>query len=344
MGIREYVKSWIDSLPDYTPGETIPGCIKLASNENNYGPSPNVVSRIKEEASRVHMYPHRGVEVKKALADYVDVESECIVVGNGSDELMELALKILDGNSLGFYPSFSQYRRYSLIYGAGYSHVDLEDDFSFPLQRFLEAARDFEILFLCTPNNPTGTVIEEKDLREVLGLGKPTIVDEAYFEFHGESMVDLIDEYPNLIVLRTMAKAFGLAGLRAGYAVTSPFLAKSLSKVKSPFNVNMLAEEAILAALDDQEYMRDCVDKILRDRGKIKEKLSERFEVTSSESNFLLFDVSPMSADEFYERMLDEGIIVRRFGSFKGFDGEYCRVTVGTEEENQRLLEALDNI
>jgi histidinol-phosphate aminotransferase len=342
--MMEYVKPWVHKLKPYSPGKTVEGMVKLASNENNYGPSPKVVEGLRGRVGRVYMYPYRDLDVREALAGYVGVGVEGIVLGNGSDELIDLVVRAFKPPVAGHYPTFLEYPAYTRIYGEEYVSVPLNDDFSFNAEVFIREAGRANLLFLCTPNNPTGTIIEREDIIKVVETGRIVVVDEAYYEFCGSTVVDLIPEYGNLIVLRTLAKAFGLAGLRVGYAVCNPDVAGVLGKVKPPFNVNCLAHEAVLLALGDLEYMHDTVERLKADRGMLVRELSKRFRVVPSHTNFVLVDVSPFTAQEFFERMLEQGIVVRPFGSFDGFGGEFVRITVGTGVENGGLVSALEKL
>jgi histidinol-phosphate aminotransferase len=167
------------------------------------------------------------------------------------------------------------------------------------------------------------------------------VLDEAYVEFHKRSFTPLVSEYPNLLVLRTFSKAFAIAGLRVGYIVADPAAIKLLDLVKPPFSVNTLALEAAMAALDDQGYMQDKVRRIVKGREKLFEALNGKYTAFKSESNYILADVSPDKAEDVYKKLLDEKFIVRNYGRFEGFSGEYIRVSVGTETEVERFIEAL---
>jgi histidinol-phosphate aminotransferase len=338
------LKPWINGLEAYKAGKTIEGLVKLASNENNYGPSPKVVKAIKEWSSKSYKYPYLDREVCEAISGYVGVESENIVVGNGSDELIDFIVKVFKGPFAGFYPSYSEYRLMTEILGEEYVEVRLNSDFGFDVDRFLDEAGEAKACFLCTPNNPTGGVLDRDYVVRILESGRITIVDEAYVEFGGKSIVDLIDEYENLIVLRTFAKAFGLAGLRVGYLIACSEVIDCMDKVKPPFNVGILAQAAVLAALDDVGYMKKCVEKIKRDRKPLYDALNRKFTAYQSEANFVLADVSPRKAADFYEDMVEEGFIVRMFGKFNGFAGEYVRVSVGTTDENNAFISALERV
>lgn len=338
------VNPWIEGLTPYAPGKTADGKIKLASNENNYGPSPKVIAVLKELGDKINVYPYKTRELGEKTAGYCKVGAGNIILGNGSDELIDLILKVFGGPSLAFTPGFSEYRICSQTLGLEYSEVRLNPDFSLPADEFVEAAEKANVVFLASPNNPTGSTVEESDIKRVLDTGKIVVVDEAYYEFYGETIVPLVNEYSNLIVLRTFSKAFGLAGLRVGYAVACRELIGLLNRVKPPFNVNSLAHEKALVALEDLEYLKSTVEEIKGDRRLLYNALNKKYRAFPSEANFVLADVSPMTAKEFYDKMFEKGFIVREFGEFPGFSGQYVRVTVGTTEENQKFIEALDSL
>lgn len=335
---------WIEDIESYIPGQTIEGCIKLASNENSYGPSPRVLKAIAQASSSLNRYPYKDDAVREKTAQYCNVKRDNIILGNGSDELIDLVVKTFKGAILSVYPTFATYRISSQISNREYIEVRLNPDLSFPLEEFISNSRKADILFVCSPNNPTGMVLPEKGLREILDEGKITVIDEAYFEFYGKTAVKLLDDYDNLIVLRTFAKAFALAGLRMGYIVANPTITGLLYKVKPPFNVNSLAQEAALAALDDTQYMKSTVNKIVEDREFIYNKISEMFKAFKSHANFILVDTTPLSSDEFYGRLLEKKIIVRNLKRFTGFRGEYCRISIGTTGENRKLIKAVSEL
>ena len=341
MDVSKALRPRVGSLPKYVPGEFREGFVKLASNENNYGPSPKVVEALKEWADKTQLYPYRGDELRGKLAKYVGCSRENICLGNGSDELMDLLVKVFKGPYGGSYPSFANYEIVAGMMGEDYIEVALEDDFRFDADRFNTATKNCALLFLCSPNNPTGTSISDAELKKVLETGKIVVLDEAYVEFCGNSRVSWIKKYPNLIVLRTMSKAFALAGVRMGYSVASADVTSALLKVKPPFNTNSLSEAAALAALDDLGYMRECVTKIREDTAAIYEALSKKYKPVKSDSNFVLCDVSPLSAQEFFDKMIEAEIIIRKFGAFQATKGNYIRVSAGTKGETQKFVEAL---
>jgi histidinol-phosphate aminotransferase len=344
MKLSDNIRESVWSLPEYIPGEYREGCIKLASNENNWGPSPKVVNVLRAWSKRTHLYPYQDDEVRNKLAKYAGVGLDNIVLGNGSDELMDMAVKVFKGKVAGSYPSFSEYPIVAGAAGETYVSVRLEDDFTFNAERFLQEAANCRLAFLCSPNNPTGLSIPDEALKAVLDCGKVVVLDEAYYEFSGKTRVKWIKDYPNIVILRTMSKAFALAGLRIGYAIADPEAVKAMLKVKIPFNVNSLAEAAALAALDDIPYSKKCVKNIVAARETFYRALSKRFKAIKSESNFVFADVSPMSAQDFFDKMVEKNIIVRKFGKFKGYPGEYIRISPGTASENKKFLKALGNI
>ncbi|MBD3388549.1 MAG: histidinol-phosphate transaminase [Candidatus Altiarchaeales archaeon] len=344
MNVRERMRPWIGEISNYVPGEYREGYVKLASNENNYGPSPKVVEALRQWSGRTQIYPYRGEELREKLAEYVGVKKENIVCGNGSDELIDLVVKAFKGPNAGSYPSFAEYPIVSRINGEKYTPVKLEDDFAFNAEKFLAGAGDCNLMFLCTPNNPTGLSIPEGEIMKVVESGKIVVVDEAYYEFSGKTVVGRIRDNPNMIVLRTMAKSFALAGLRIGYAVADPEVIEALLKVKPPFNVNTLAEAAAIAALDDIEYMEETVKKVKLGKEAIYKALKGKFKPLESDSNFVFADVTPMTSEEFAEKLLEARITVRRFGKLEGYPGDYVRVNAGTEEENMKFAEALSKM
>ena len=311
MRHTDYINEWVHKIAPYTPGRTIEGATKLASNENSYGPSPKVIAGLREKLPEIFRYPYKNVHVKEKLAEYCRVKPENIVLGNGSDEMIELLIKAFRGPVASHYPTFAYYPICAQIYNREYISSSLNHDFSFNVQRFIKETWKANLVFLCSPNNPTGTVIDLQDIEEVAQTGKIVVVDEAYFEFYGTSAKHLLLQYPNVIILRTMAKAFGLAGLRMGYAIADPELAEALKKVRGPFTTNYLAHEATLLALKDLDYMKKTVARLVHDRKAIEKKLADKYKAVPSNTNFILVDVSPMSAKEFSEKMLEHRIGVR---------------------------------
>ncbi len=323
------------------------GAINLASNESPYGPSPRVLRALKREAARVSSYPDpRATELRRAIGNYIGVEIECVAIGNGSDELVDLSCKAFlnpGERALIPLPTFAMYELACRVNGGVPKFFKLSN-FEWcaaELKRALEGAK---LAFIGRPNNPTGNGMSLRDLRGLLASGRLIIVDEAYAEFADDSVAKLATKTGNLLVLRTFSKAFGLAGLRVGYAVGDPKLIEALEGIRAPFNVNRLSQAAAIAALRDKRYMRRVVGKVRRGRTYIRRELTKLdFQVLPSDANFLMVDVSPMGLDasEVCDFLAERKIFVRDLSNFRGAGSDYIRITVGTPRQNERLVETI---
>jgi histidinol-phosphate aminotransferase len=324
--------------------------INLASNENPYGPSPRVVRRLRKELNRVGLYPDpASLELKREISAYVGVGTECIALGNGSDELMDLACRvILDPGDrvLIPLPTFAMYEL-SCRCNGGVPRFFPLPNFSWPLDALRRELRGVKAAFFGRPNNPTGNMISRAEVEDLLGTGAVLIVDEAYIEFDGESVSDLAPKYSNLLVLRTFSKAFGLAGLRAGYAIGSPQLIRAIEAVRAPFNLNRMAQAAAVEALRDRRYMEYVVTQIKRGREYLKKELEGiGLTVLPSRGNFLMVNVSGLGVKgrELGDYLAKKGIMIRELTDFKGAGEEWVRITVGTPYQNRTLIRALKKL
>lgn len=322
--------------------------IKLCSNENPLGPSPKAVEIIEREAEGIGEYPESSsIELKKSIGDYVDVNPPQICVGNGSDELMDLICKaVMDPGDKALIPipTFSQYELACRANAILPKFVELED-FRWNSEDLVGKMGDVKAAFIGRPNNPTGNSISDEGLKELLETGKVVVVDEAYGEFSGYSVVDWIQDYDNLIVLRTFSKIFGLAGLRAGYGLGKIELVRALERVRPPFSVNRLAQRAAIAALEDEEFLSESKEMILEEREYLRRELEDfGFEVLPSDANFLMASPRPLGANaaEMRDYLSREGILIRNLSSFRGAGPDWVRITVGTPEQNKRLIKALN--
>ncbi|MFW6111718.1 MAG: histidinol-phosphate transaminase [Candidatus Bipolaricaulota bacterium] len=330
MTIRDRVKNLAPYSSEREKTE-----IRLDKNESPFSLPKQLKRRIMTQLKDLsfNRYPSSSSEgLREKLADFHSLKKENVVAGSGSDQLISYAVKLFSGDRVVITPpTFSMYRFYSNFAGFDVLEVPLTENFNLRHEQIKEAIRDSATLFLCSPNNPTGNTFERKTIVDLLETGTPLILDEAYAEFSGKSEIDLIKEYDNLIVLRTFSKAFGVAGARIGYAVASETTADYLLKVKPPYNLNSLSESIAEVLLDNHEIIQDRVEFIREERNRIY----ERFEKYSypTEANFILMD---LDAHEF---LLEKGIGVRKFS---GRLADKIRVTVGTKEENDRLLESLE--
>ncbi|RMF90073.1 MAG: histidinol-phosphate transaminase [Methanobacteriota archaeon] len=361
--IKRFIKEDIKDLEPYVAGATKEEAalrhglrpeevIKLASNENPYGPPPKAVEAIEGWSCRVNLYPEDYPrELIEAISGYVNVPAEMILPGgNGADEAMDTIFKMLlsPGDEVLLHsPTFPYYRILTRLYGGRAVEVPMTDGYGFPAERIIEGVTDrTKLIVICSPNNPTGTAIGADEVKALLDTGLPVMLDEAYVEFADTSHTGLVREYENLVVLRTFSKAFGLAGLRVGYALAHPDLTAEALKAKPPHNVNLLAQKAAAAALGDLGHMRESVEKIRRQRSMVFEELAaiEGVKAYPSQANFHLIDLSGSAKEArgVVEGLERRGIIVRWCA---GFGLPDCiRVTVGTEEENRRFLAELKEV
>jgi histidinol-phosphate aminotransferase len=329
--------------------------IKLASNENPLGVSPKVLQVLEKQLLEVHRYPRAGSpRLRQALGAYHGVPEDRIVGGNGSDEIIDLLIRVAvepgRAHVLAFQPSFDIYRLQSKLCGVAFRQIALRSDFIFPLQELMAAVNDTTaMVFLTTPDNPSGyapPVEEVLELHRRLPEECLLVVDEAYMDFavpqERYSILSLAGSVPNLVVLRTFSKLYGLAGLRLGFGVMPAQLADTLLRVKLPFSVNVLAEAAGIAALDDEEFRSETIRTVVRGRERLTAALDEMgFLVYPSQANFILVK-SPLAAPELFEKLLSRGIIIRPLASYGLPD--HLRISIGNAEENQALLMAIRDI
>jgi len=351
------------TLTPYVPGKPvaeterelgISGCIKLASNENPLGPSPKALAAVRNALGGLADYPDAGAYyLKQALARRHAVEAHTIIVGNGSNELLELVVRTCvrpRENVLYADPSFVVYRLAPLAAGCEVRRVPLTRDLRYDLPALARAAdAHTKLVFLGNPNNPTGTYVTRHELEQFFATLAPDVVvalDEAYFEYASApdfpNGLDYLRTRKRLLVLRTFSKCYGLAGLRVGYGIGDPELVDLLNRGRQPFNVNVLAQVAATAALDDQEHLERTVRTNREEMARLVPALRARgLAVHDSQANFVLVDCKRDGALVF-DALLKKGVIVRPVGNY-GL-ATCIRITVGTAVQNLRLLSALDEV
>lgn len=329
--------------------------IKMASNENPLGTSPLVRRVLESHAGLAFRYPQAGnPRLVKALAAHHGVSPSRIVVGNGSDEIIDLLFRVCAepgvNNAVAFRPCFGIYTTQAALCGVELRQADVNPDFSFPWDRLLELVDDkTALVFVTTPDNPSGYTASEAELERLaraLPEGCLLVVDEAYMDFTDDegahSLLPRLDEFPNLIVSRTFSKSFGMAGLRLGYAIMPEELADHMWRVRLPFSVNLMAEEAGIAALEDTAFHDETLRVVREGRGYLATEL-ERLgcRIYPSQSNFLMFEVPAGAPDAagLFEGLLRRGFILRPLTSY-GLP-RHLRVSVGTAEENTLLINAM---
>jgi histidinol-phosphate aminotransferase len=361
MNAVKLVPEYIRSLVPYAPGKPIEevereygisGSIKLASNENPLGPSPKAVQAIRERLEQLHLYPDGDCfYLKRGMAQKLGLAPETLIFGNGSNELIELAVRTflrVGDEAVMSHQAFVVYRLVVQAVG-GHSTVVPMREFTHDLEAMARAVTaKTRIVFLANPNNPTGTIYSREAWErflEHISADVLVIVDEAYFEYVEDvNYPDSLAYHGNgrtLLTLRTFSKLYGLAGLRIGYGVGSEEVVDLMQRVRQPFNVNAAAQWGALAALEDTGHVRRSL-KVNRVGMEYlaKEIAALGLEQTRSQANFILVRVG--NGEGVFKRLLSRGIIVRPMA---GYDlPEYIRVTIGTTEENQKFIDAFKEI
>jgi histidinol-phosphate aminotransferase len=322
--------------------------IKLNGNENPYGGSEKAAEAVAN--TPLHVYPDPlQRRIRAALAEYTGMDEEYIVAGAGSDELIDLLFRLFispGDRILDFDPTFAMYGFCARVAGGEIQMVPRDELFEIDLQAVRDAINDkTKIIFISSPNNPTGNMASDDQVRALLDTGLVVVIDEAYYEFSGETAAGLIEEYDNLVVLRTMSKWAGLAGLRIGYGIMDSALVNHIIDIKSPYNVNVAAEAAALASLEDSEYLLGNVHSIVDDRDSMFQALEEvdGLKPWPSHGNYILCQLDGHDkAVDMVDQLAARGIFVRNFGSDRLTD---CfRVAIGTPEENAIFLTAVREI
>ena len=320
--------------------------IRLNGNENPYGPSPRVAQAL-GGFNLYNLYPDpEQRRLREALSEYLAVSPERIVVGNGSDEIIDLVLRMFLGPGDAIIdpsPTFEMYAVGARICGGDVVTVPRDHAFEIDIESTQTAVdSSTKAIFLASPNNPTGNVTPEWQVRRLLEMGILVVVDETYHEFCGETVIPLVEEYPNLIVLRTFSKWAGLAGLRIGLGVMDLDLANVMMTVKPPYNVNLAAEVALLASLEDLSGLMERVNRIVAERKRMFSLLEEVPGVRPwpSQANFILCQLPEGRGEDVFGGLARRGIFVRHFSSPRLRD--FLRVSVGLPEHTDALVAALD--
>lgn len=323
--------------------------IKLDGNENPYGCSP-ALNEALANYPFFSIYPDPWQrDVRDALAKYTGISSDCIVAGSGSDELIDLVLRLFlrDGESvINCTPTFGMYPFNTELCGGQVIDIPRKDDFSLDIDIIKEAIdKKTKLIFLASPNNPTGNIVPQVQVKELLKEDIIVVVDEAYFEFsNGATLAPLIGEYDNLIVLRTFSKWAGLAGLRAGYGIMDKEIARLILKIKPPYNLNVAAQIGILVTLRNRSEMDMRVQQLIRERERLFQLLSNLsfLEPFPSRANFILCKLNRGNATDVQLKLQERGIFVRYFEMPRL--SNYLRITVGKPEQDDKLLETLKEI
>lgn len=343
----------IRAIKPYTPG-TQPeggGWIKLNTNELPYPPSPQVAKAIQSELDRLPLYPNPSSRpLRSAIASRFGLSTDQVIIGNGSDDLLNLLMRAFSGKqaeALQTRPSYSLYPVLAAIANAELRSVAFSETMELPVEELLQSAA--RICFLTSPNAPTGVGFSNESIRKLLtSFDGIVVVDEAYADFAEENAVELLADNPNLVITRTFSKSYGLAGLRVGFALAHADTISILDRIRDSYNVNRLSQAGALAAFEDPEYYKGVISKVIQTRERIRAELhNEGWQVYPSQSNFLFAKppqkegVSSPERSLSAFRYLNEGkILVRHFPS-NPLTEDYIRISIGTDNQMNRLMETL---
>ena len=359
MDLKKLVNKGIDGLSPYEPGKPIEdlerglgikNAVKLASNENPVGPSPKIIDSIEKIVKETHRYPDgNATRLKAKISRKFNILENQVTVGNGSNDIIEfVARSFLGPNDSAVYSehAFAVYPLVVRAVGAMGIEVPAKN-FSHDLEAMLDSIEEnTKLIFIANPNNPTGSFIEQSELLNFLEKVPEEIIvllDQAYFEYSSFETSDLefdvLERFPNLVISRSFSKAYGLAGFRVGYSVSSIEIADYLNRVRQPFNANSLALYAAEIALDDDQFIKKCLELNFEQKQILFNGLqASGFECLPSRANFISFDCGEDSNDAF-NKLLLEGVIVRSLRVYKM--PNFLRVSVGLPEENLTFLEKI---
>ena len=355
-GIARFIRSHLAGLVGYsasTSPETLAGkvdvpvesIIKMDANENPYGCSPRATQAL-ADCSYFNIYPDAGQkELRRQLAGYAGVAAESIVASGGSNQLIDLIVRLfIDAGDevVNCIPTFDIYRFSTKICNGTLVNVPRDEKFAVDV-RAVKAAigKKTKLIFLANPNSPTGNIIPRRDILEIVDIGVPMVVDEAYYEFSRETVAPLVSQYKNLMVLRTFSKWAGLAGLRVGYGIFPPKIADYLLAIKMPYTVSVAARVAVRESLKDLDYLTDRVKAIIAERERLFAELKKlkSLKPFPSQANFIFCSVLNGNAGELHQKLQNKGILVRYFD--QPLLQNSIRISVGKPEHTDVLIEKL---
>ncbi|MFA5536385.1 MAG: histidinol-phosphate transaminase [Bacillota bacterium] len=362
MDLGKLARQALTNIKPYVPGKPIEevkreyglkDVIKLASNENPLGPSPRAVKAIRGFLEEINLYPDGSCyNLTKDLGDLLGMEPSSLIIGNGSDEILKLLAEtfINEGDeAIMAEPSFSEYDFCVNLMAGKMIKVPVDRDYVHDLAQMAAAITDkTKLIFICNPNNPTGTIASGDRIKEFMERVPDNVIvvfDEAYFEYVNDpdysSGLDYVKEgRKNVIVLRTFSKVYGLSGLRIGYGIANPGLIEWVSRAREPFNVNSLAQIGAEAALGDEGFLTESLS--LNEQGKkyLYQEFRQRdLDYIPTQANFIFVDLK-VDSKKVFKRLLEQGVIIRT-GDIFGYP-DYIRVTIGKQAENERFIRALD--
>ena len=348
---KSYFRPEVDALEGYAPGEQpkFSKLVKLNTNENPWPPSPAVEKMWQNfDWKRLNRYPDPCADkLRDAFAAANGVKRENVIVGNGSDDLLTMIFRAFTSPDLPVAipePTYSLYPVLAAMQGAKVIKIDLDEanDFDLPGD-FLAQAEGANLLIFPRPNAPTGNAFSKEDVRKLCReFNGIVVIDEAYGDFSSDNCMEFASQFPNVLVMRTMSKSYGLAGLRLGYAVGAVELIDGLMKLKDSYNVDMISQAVAEAAFADRDYFNARCREIIEQRSKLAGELAELgFRIIPSQANFLFVSPPDEDGERCFKLLRDEAVVVRYFPKAAG--GRYVRITIGTPEECARLMEVLNS-
>ena len=359
IDINKFVIDHIQQIKPFDPAEPLDSMaekagvepekiIRLNANENPYGPSPLVKEAIKKLQPNIYPDPEQNV-IRTALSNFTDMPKETILCGAGSDELIDLLFRLFctpKNNVIECDPTFGMYSFCARITGAQIISVPRDNNFEIDINAVKSAINpETRIIFINSPNNPTGNLAKQNDIETLLATGLIVVIDEAYYEFTDKSFAKLVLQHNNLIVLRTMSKWAGLAGLRIGYGFFNKELVQQLLKIKQPYNVNSAAELALMASLEDVDYLMKNVNLIIKERSRLYSALqgfNQDIRPLQSEGNYILCESLKVESSKIVQGLVRKAIFVRQFSHPKL--KKYFRISIGKPQHTDAIISALKEI
>ena len=348
--MSKFLKPEYANLEEYTPGEQPQGrkFVKLNTNESPFPPSPEAIRLALAETESSNLYPDPDcARLKEAISENLGLKRENIFIGNGSDEVLSFSFMAFFSGLPVIFPeiTYGFYKVYAELYGCKPNLAPLKDDFSIDLNDYINQNSH---IVIANPNAPTGILLPASDVEKIIESNpdKIVLIDEAYIDFGGESVIPLIKKYDNLIVTRTFSKSRSLAGARLGFAAANESIIRDLEKIKfstNPYNINRTTLALGLGAIKDMAYFEECRKKIIKNRDYTSNELKKLgFTLTDSRANFVFARHSAVSGGKLYLALKEKGVLVRHFGNPKITD--YNRITIGTREETDILISKISEI
>jgi histidinol-phosphate aminotransferase len=351
--VEEFIVPWVRQAESYSDKHmdfawSHPDVVRMMSNENLIAPSQNVIDAVVTTARLGNFYPDSGPKLRQKLAELAGLKAENIMLGNGSTDVINVVISTFTspGDEVVIsVPTFPMYETRTRVLGGVPVLVQMTPDYYWDIDGLIAAVTEkTKLIFICSPNNPTGNEISESDLKKLLDLGIPTFIDEAYYGLQEKifSFVYLLKDYPNAIINRTFSKALGLAGFRIGYAMADEKVIGYLNRMKIPWNVSLVSIAAALAAIEDEEANEFKRNVVIEGRKYICEEINKipGFHAFPSQGNFVLIDASCLgkTSNELMNDFIAQGVFIRPMGGHQMKPG-FVRITIGTAEQNRHFIE-----